>query len=41
MMPLARRAFIAVTEDTGHVMLNDNPEALLLHLRRWLRSRDI
>jgi proline iminopeptidase/L-proline amide hydrolase len=33
-------ASFAVIEDAGHAILNDNPEALLFHLRRWLRNHD-
>jgi proline iminopeptidase/L-proline amide hydrolase len=33
-------ASFAVIEDAGHAILNDNPEPLLFHLRRWLASRD-
>jgi L-proline amide hydrolase len=30
----------AVVEDSGHAIFNDNPEAVLELLRRWLPSRD-
>jgi proline iminopeptidase/L-proline amide hydrolase len=33
-------ASLAAIEDAGHAILNDNPEALLFHLRRWLRGHD-
>jgi proline iminopeptidase/L-proline amide hydrolase len=33
-------ASFAVIEDSGHNIPNDNPEALVFHLRRWLRSHD-
>jgi len=33
-------ASFAAIEDAGHAILNDNPETLLFHLRRWMRSHD-